>query len=95
MILAGIQIGKDNGSLILTVAIILSVEEPIDSTQYKGRENCHNGKRCKTHNLWSGLNIRILDYLTLITLEQLITNPKVKNIATLQDQMDFGKPEHV
>lgn len=43
------------------------------------------------HHLWSGLNIRIRDYLTLVTLEQLVTDPKAKNIAALQDKRDCGK----
>ena len=46
-----------------------------------------------THHLWSGLNVRIRDYLTLITLEQLVADPKAKNIAALQDQSACGKSE--
>jgi len=59
--------------------------------QCKGKENYHNGKRCMTHHLWSGLNVKIRDYLTLVTLEQLVTNPTVKNITVLQDQRDCRK----
>ncbi|MEY4960156.1 MAG: Fe-S cluster assembly transcriptional regulator IscR [Pseudomonadota bacterium] len=65
--------------------IILAVDEPIDATQCKGKENCHNDQRCMTHDLWTSLNAKIRDYLTLITLEQLVTSPKVKNVAVLQD----------
>ena len=65
--------------------IILAVDEPIDATQCKGKENCHNDQRCMTHDLWTSLNAKIRDYLTLITLEQLVTSPKVKSVAVLQD----------
>lgn len=65
--------------------IILAVDEPIDATQCKGKENCHNDQRCMTHDLWTNLNVKIRDYLALITLEQLVTSPKVKNVAVLQD----------
>lgn len=65
--------------------IILAVDEPIDATQCKGKENCHNDQRCMTHDLWTRLNAKIRDYLTLITLEQLVTSPKVKSVAVLQD----------
>jgi Rrf2 family iron-sulfur cluster assembly transcriptional regulator len=65
--------------------IILAVDEPIDATQCKGKENCHNDQRCMTHDLWTSLNAKIRDYLTLVTLEQLVTSPKVKNVAVLQD----------
>ena len=30
---------------VSVVDIILAVDGPIDATQYKGKENCHNGKR--------------------------------------------------
>lgn len=38
-----------------------------------------------THDLWANLNARIRDYLALVTLEQLVSNPKVQDIAVLQD----------
>lgn len=65
--------------------IILAVDEPIDATQCKGKENCHNEQRCMTHDLWTNLNTKIRDYLALVTLEQLVMSPKVKNVAVLQD----------
>ena len=65
--------------------IILAVDEPIDATQCKGKENCHNDQRCMTHDLWTSLNAKIRGYLTLVTLEQLVTSSKVKNVAVLQD----------
>ncbi len=41
----------------LSVAdIIVAVDEPIDATQCGGRENCHDDRRCMTHDLWAGLN---------------------------------------
>jgi Rrf2 family transcriptional regulator, iron-sulfur cluster assembly transcription factor len=76
---------------VSAVDIILAVDEPIDATQCGGKENCHNGKRCMTHHLWSGLNVKIRDYLTFVTLEQLVTDPKTKNITVLQAQRDCGK----
>ena len=35
--------------------IIQAVDEPIDATQCGGRENCHDDRRCMTHELWAGL----------------------------------------
>ena len=72
-------------SEVSVVDIILAVDEPIDATQCGGKENCHNDQRCMTHDLWASLNVRIRDYLALVTLEQLVANPKVKDIAVLQD----------
>ncbi len=72
--------------------IILAVDEPIDATQCKGKENCHNDQRCMTHDLWTSLNAKIRDYLALVTLEQLVTSPKVKNVAVLQDLRVHKQP---
>ncbi|MBN9127016.1 MAG: Rrf2 family transcriptional regulator, partial [Nitrosospira sp.] len=72
-------------SEVSVVDIILAVDEPIDATQCGGKENCYNDQRCMTHDLWASLNARIRDYLALVTLEQLVASPKVKDIAVLQD----------
>ena len=72
--------------------IILAVDEPIDATQCKGKENCHNDQRCMTHDLWTNLNTKIRDYLALVTLEQLVTNPKAKNVTVLQDLRAHRQP---
>lgn len=72
--------------------IILAVDEPIDATQCKGKENCQNDQRCMTHDLWTNLNTKIRDYLALVTLEQLVTNPKAKNVAVLQDLRAHKQP---
>ena len=63
----------------LTVAdIIRAVEEPIDSRQCEGRDNCLGDRRCMTHDLWENLNTTVVNYLAGITLAQLILNQRVK-----------------
>lgn len=57
----------------VTVAdIIRAVDEPIDATQCGGKENCHDEHRCLTHDLWTGLNAHIYDYLDKVTLASLV-----------------------
>jgi len=46
-----------------------------------------------THDLWASLNARIRDYLALVTLEQLVASPKVKDIAILQDMREYKQPK--
>jgi Rrf2 family iron-sulfur cluster assembly transcriptional regulator len=63
----------------VTVAdIIVAVDEPLDTTQCSGRHNCHEEHLCMTHDLWEGLNDTIVDYLSSVTLAQLINNQKEK-----------------
>ena len=52
--------------------IILAVDEPIDATQCGGKENCHDDRRCMTHELWASLNAHIFAFLRSVTLEQLV-----------------------
>ena len=41
----------------ITVAdIVTAVDEAMDATQCGGKENCHDDKRCMTHDLWATLN---------------------------------------
>ncbi len=59
--------------------IILAVDEPLDATQCGGLENCHEDKRCMTHNLWAALNEKLYAYLNSVTLQDLVTEQLAKN----------------
>jgi Rrf2 family iron-sulfur cluster assembly transcriptional regulator len=56
--------------------IISAVDETIDATQCGGTENCHDGHRCMTHDLWISVNKKILDYLDSLSLQDLYNNSK-------------------
>ena len=75
--------------------IILAVDEPIDSTQCGGKENCHNDKKCMTHDLWRELNELIFDHLAAVTLKQLVDDQRVKQGGAMQ-MLDMRKtmPDH-
>ncbi len=58
---------------MVTVAdIIRAVDEPLDATQCGGRENCQDDQRCMTHDLWTTLNAQMYEYLTSVTLAELV-----------------------
>ena len=59
--------------------IISSVDEQIDATQCGGKENCNEGYQCITHNLWTTLNSKILDYLESTTLDELVKTQRNKS----------------
>ena len=66
--------------------IISAVDELIDATQCAGKEDCHDTGRCMTHDLWASLNTKILDYLSGVTLAELVEN---------QRQSDTGNVSHI
>ncbi|MEM9243910.1 MAG: Rrf2 family transcriptional regulator [Pseudomonadota bacterium] len=72
--------------------IILATNESVDNTQCGGAENCHNGLPCLTHDLWADLNHTINDFLTEITLADLMKKPQVQKTARRQDHsMEMAK----
>jgi Rrf2 family iron-sulfur cluster assembly transcriptional regulator len=67
--------------------IILAVDEPIDATQCGGRENCHDDRRCMTHELWAGLNAHIFSFLRGVTLADLVRQQQEprSDVAVMKD----------
>lgn len=56
--------------------IITAVDEQIDATQCGGQENCHDERRCMTHDLWASLNDKILEYLSGVSLADLVASQR-------------------
>ena len=55
----GYRLAKDVAQ-ISVADIIAAVDEPIDATRYGGKENCQDGQKSLTHDLWANLNDHIL-----------------------------------
>ncbi len=68
----------------ITVAdIVLAVDEPLDSTQCGGLGNCNVGRNgrsgtCMTHELWSALNRKVVDFLDSVALQDLIDRERMR-----------------
>ena len=58
--------------------IIRAVDETVDATQCGGLKNCKDDKECITHELWTGLNERIFDYMDTVRLADLVEKRAVK-----------------
>ena len=70
----------------VTVAdIVTAVDEPLDATQCGGKENCHEETRCMTHDLWATLNEKMYDYLSSVTLADLVAHQSGKPVAVIKD----------
>ena len=83
---------------LVTVAdIIRAVDETIDATQCGGKENCHDEDRCMTHELWSTLNSKMYEYLSSVTLSQLVNQQlsKAGGAVALKDGRRIGPRPHV
>lgn len=69
----GYRIAKPLNEITVS-QIISAVDELIDATQCGGQENCHDEGRCMTHDLWSSLNVKILEYLSGVSLADLVAS---------------------
>jgi len=72
----------------VTVAdVIFAVDEPLDATQCGGRENCSEEGQCMTHELWSNLNKKMIDYLDSVTLAELVDQQRTREAQQTPKQM--------
>ena len=72
--------------------IILAVDEPLDATQCAGKENCLDDRRCMTHDLWATLNTKMFEYLSSVTLQDLVDHQRGKEVSVLKDLRASAKP---
>ena len=63
--------------------IIVAVDEALDATGCGGKENCQgdDAGRCMTHELWTNLNAKMIEYLDSITLKKLVDDQLAKGIS--------------
>ncbi|MGE5471783.1 MAG: Fe-S cluster assembly transcriptional regulator IscR [Bacteroidota bacterium] len=69
--------------------IIRAVDEQLDATQCGGREDCLDEHRCMTHDLWSTLNAKMYEYLSSVSLADLVDSQKHKaagQLVVLEDK---------
>lgn len=52
--------------------IIFAVDEPLDATQCGGNANCQDEGECMTHELWTQLNRKMVEYLDSVSLGELV-----------------------
>ena len=69
---------------ISVASIVTAVDEPLDATQCGGKENCHDDRRCMTHDLWATLNEKMYDYLSSVTLADLVAHQNGKQVAQIK-----------
>ena len=75
--------------------IVTAVDEPMDATQCGGKENCHDEKRCMTHDLWATLNEKMHEYLSSVSLADLVEHQSGKHVAVLHDRRTRDSKEQV
>ncbi|MDO8909319.1 MAG: Fe-S cluster assembly transcriptional regulator IscR [Pseudohongiella sp.] len=81
----GYRLGRETHKIAI-VDIIDAVDESVDATRCLGQGNCQQGEICLTHHLWEDLSQQIHEFLSGISLADLMARHEVKHIAHGQDE---------
>ena len=71
----GYMLSKDANEIVIS-EVIQAVDEDLETTACNGKSNCHNNHQCISHNLWQDLGTEINNFLSDITLKQVIAKNK-------------------
>ena len=71
-----------NRTEIFVAQIIDAVDESVDVTNCQGKGNCHQGETCLTHHLWEDLSGQIHEFLSQISLGDLMAkrDPRQRSV---------------
>ncbi len=81
----GYKLGRPaNG--ISVADVIDAVNETVDATRCGGQRNCQDEHRCLTHDLWEDLSTQIRDFLSGVSLDQLVKRQSVQTVHRFQEK---------
>ena len=60
--------------------IMDAVEENLDATNCAGTSSCHAGHQCNSHKLWDDLNNVVDEFLSEISISDLVQKPRNPHI---------------
>ena len=73
------------GHEIFVAQIIDAVNEPVDATGCGRTKDCQKGEECLTHHLWCDLSDQIHNFLSQISLSDLVERREVQHVSARQD----------
>lgn len=80
----GYRLSRERGD-IFVAQIIDAVNESVDATGCGGSSDCQKGEVCLTHHLWCGLSKQIHNFLSQISLANLVAREEVQYISARQE----------
>ena len=78
---------------IFVVQVIDAVNESVDATGCNSKGDCHEGETCLTHHLWCDLSAQIHQFLSGISLEDLVARKDVQQAALRLDTVHLKNLE--
>lgn len=71
---------------VFIAEVVDAVSESLDTTRCGNKGDCQNGEKCLTHHLWSDLSDRIHNFLSEISLGDLMRKREIRTVADRQNQ---------
>ena len=81
----GYELNQEANAIVIA-EIIDAVNESLDTTRCQGAGDCQGGEICLTHYLWRDLSQQIHDFLSKISLADLVEKNEIRQIADNQDR---------
>jgi Rrf2 family iron-sulfur cluster assembly transcriptional regulator len=75
-----------NMTEISIAQVVDAVSESLDATRCEGKGNCQEGEVCLTHHLWEDLSAQIHQFLSGITLADLVGRADIKAVSQRQNE---------
>ena len=80
----GYRLGREPEAVFVS-DVVDAVNESLDTTCCKNRGDCQNGEMCLTHHLWSDLSDQIHQFLSEISLADLMKKREIQVVAARQN----------
>ncbi len=81
----GYQLNREKAA-IPVAEVIDAVNESVDATGCNRKGDCQGGETCLTHHLWCDLSDQIHNFLSGISLADLVARKDVREVALRQEQ---------
>lgn len=80
----GYQLSRGPGAVYIA-EVVDAVSESLDTTRCGNKGDCQQGEKCLTHHLWSDLSDQIHDFLSNISLNDLMEKREIQVVAARQN----------
>lgn len=80
----GYLLGRE-ADTISVAELVDAVNESIDATKCSGEQGCQGGDVCLTHYLWQDLSAQIHQFLSNISLRELVDRKDIQSVRERQD----------
>lgn len=86
----GYRLSRDSKEIAIS-EVINAINEHVDARRCGGLANCQDDEPCLTHELWTDLSQQIQDFLTNISLGDLVERREVREVSARQDSRQKGQ----